>query len=101
MADTLSKVKPADPLKIHAGTFSKFVGSARDYLQRQQSAGQKPTQAARQAGIVLVEKTSGAGRGRFDVVGINSSVFTPTAAGAMARAARRETYTSPSLSQRP
>jgi len=77
MGDTLKKAKPGDPLRIPAATFNTFVDSARDYLQRKQGTGQKPTQAFRQTGIVLVKNASGADRGRFDVLGIDAPIFTP------------------------
>jgi len=78
MADTLKKVKSGEPLRIPAATFNTFVDAARDYLQRQQGTGQTATQTFRQTGIVPVKNASGADRGRFDILGIDSPVFTPT-----------------------
>ena len=52
MRGCLAKVKSGDALKIPAATFNTFVDSARDFLQRQQGTGGKPTQAFRQTGIV-------------------------------------------------
>ena len=78
MTNVLRKVKSGDPLKIPAATFNTFVDSARDYLQRQQGAAQKPTQAFRQTGIVPVKNGSGTDAARFAVLGIDGPIFTPT-----------------------
>ena len=78
MGNQLGKVRSGDPLKIPAGTFNTFVDSARDYLQRQQGTGGRPTQAFRQTGIVPVKNGSGTDRGRFGVLGIDGPIFTPT-----------------------
>jgi hypothetical protein len=80
MADSLKKVKSGDPLKIPATTFNTparrslggggFVDSARDYLQRSQGTGQRASRSVSDAGVLLVKNSSGAGRGRFAVLGI-------------------------------
>ena len=49
-----------------------------DHKHRQQASSQTERQAFRQAGIVLVKNGSGADRQRFDVLGIDSPVITPT-----------------------
>ena len=64
---TLTKVQSGDSLNIPAATFNTFVDSARDYLQRQQGTGGKPTQAFQQTGIVPIKNASGADVGRFAV----------------------------------
>jgi len=74
----MNKVKSGDLLRIPAATFNTFVDSARDYLQRQQGTGGRPTQTFRQTGIVPVKNNSGADRGRFAVLGIDSPIFTPS-----------------------
>jgi len=58
-------------------TFNTFVDAARDYLQRQQGTNQKPTQAFRQTGIVLVRNDSGGDLNRLAVLGIDSPVIDP------------------------
>ena len=74
----MKKVKPGESLSIPAQTFNTFVDSAQDFLNRRQSTSQRPTQSFRQTGIVLVKNNSGADRGRFDVLGIDGPIFTPT-----------------------
>ena len=78
MGDSLKKVQSGDPLVIPAQTFNTFVDAARDYQQRAQNRGQKAQPGFRQTGIVPVKNVSGYDCGRFDVLGIDSPVFTPT-----------------------
>ncbi len=77
MSDTLRKVKSGDPFKMPAATFNAFVDAARAHRQRQQASSQQPKPAERHSGIVLVRNDSGAGRDRFDVLGIASPIFSP------------------------
>ena len=79
MGDALKKVKPGDPLAIPAAMFNTFVDAAKDYLSRQREQGQKATPAGRCGGIVLVRNDSGADPGRFEVLGVSTPLFTPTA----------------------
>lgn len=76
--DSLKKVKSGDPLRIPARTFNTFIDSARDYLQRSQSSGGRPTQSVRQTGIALVKNDSGTDVDRFAVLQITGPLFTPT-----------------------
>jgi len=74
----MKKVKSGDPLVIPAPTYNAFVDSAVDHKARQQSSSQADRQAFRQSGIVLVKNASGADRQRFDVLGVDAPVITPT-----------------------
>jgi hypothetical protein len=76
---SLRKVKPGDPLAIPAATFNTFVDAARDFLARQHQQGQSGTPSGRHNCIVLVRNDSGAGRQRFDVLGISGPLFDPAA----------------------
>jgi len=78
MADALRKVKSGDPLVIPAATFNTFVDAARNYLQRRQSQGGRATPSARDSGIVLAKNATGYDQDRFDVLGVDSPVITPT-----------------------
>jgi len=78
MADTLKKVKPGDPLVIPAATFNTFVDAAQDFLRRQRDIGRTPAAERPPFETVLLKNASGADRGRFDVLGIDGPVFTPT-----------------------
>jgi len=78
MGDAMKKVKSGDPLVIPAPTYNAFVDAAVDHKGRQQASGQAERQAFRQSGIVLVKNASGADRQRFDVLGIDAPVITPT-----------------------
>lgn len=71
MSDPLRKVQPGDPLKISAGTFNTFIDAAQDFQQRQRSQQQRPRSSFTDHGTVLVRNDSGAGRERFDVLGIS------------------------------
>jgi hypothetical protein len=78
MSDPLKKVKPGDPLKIPASTFNTFIDTARDFRARQQATSQQPRPGVKRDAVVYVRNNSGADRGRFDVLGINTPVFTPS-----------------------
>ena len=74
----MKKVQSGDPLKIPAATFNTFIDAARDFRSRQQGRAQNAQPGFRQSGIVLVKNASGSDRGRFNVLGIDSPIFTPT-----------------------
>jgi len=78
MGDTMKKVKSGDPLVIPSQTFNSFIDAAQAHKARQQASNQTDRQAFRQSGIVLVRNGSGADRSRFDVLGIDAPVITPT-----------------------
>jgi hypothetical protein len=78
MGDCLKKVKPGDPLAIPAATFNTFVDAAQDFLRRQRDVGRTPVADRPPFETVLLKNASGADRGRFDVLGIDAPVFTPT-----------------------
>jgi len=78
MADVLKKVQRGQQLVIPASTYNAFVDAAQDYQRRklsQQSTGQS---TSRDADMVLIKNGSGADRARFEILGINTPVITPT-----------------------
>ena len=77
MGDHLKKVQSGDALKIPAATFNAMIDAARDHRQRQRDRGRDAKPAFRQTGIVPVKNASGADRDRFDVLGVDSPIFTP------------------------
>ena len=74
----LKKVKPGDPLNIPAETFNTLIDAAHDFQARQQVIGRQSQRQARATGIVLVRNDSGEGRDRFDILGIDGPLITPT-----------------------
>jgi len=80
MGDPLQHVQPRDPLKIPAQTFNIFCDAAEDFLKRRRGIGGQAAGPGdlRQTGIVLVKNSSGAARERFDVLGIDGPLFSPT-----------------------
>ena len=78
MGDALKKVKSGDPLVIPSQTFNTFIDAARAHKASQQASSQAECRAFRQSGIVLVKNASGADRQRFDVLGIDSPLISPT-----------------------
>ena len=74
----LCKVKSGDPLEIPAETFNAFVDAAIAHRRRQQSSTQTARDSARQTDIVLVKNSSGVDRNRFNVLGVDGPLFTPT-----------------------
>ena len=78
MGDNFKKVQAGQPLKIPAETFNAFLDAARDFRARQQSRETQSQQTFRQSGIVKVKNSSGADRGRFEILGIDRPIFTPT-----------------------
>ncbi len=78
MGDVMKKVKTGDPLAIPARTFNAFIDAARDHQDRQRGRDRGALRRLRQNGIVPVKNASGADRDRFDVLGIDAPLFTPT-----------------------
>jgi len=78
MADMLKKVAPGEPLAIPARTFNAFVDAARDFHSRKLGQEQGSQPAGRHSGIIFVRNDSGADRQRFDVLGIDTPIFTPS-----------------------
>jgi len=74
----MKKVQSGDALKIPAATFNTFIDAARDFRSRQQGSHQTAQQRFRSSGIILVKNTSGYDRERFDILGIDGPIFTPT-----------------------
>jgi hypothetical protein len=78
MADVLKKVQRGEPLVIPASTYNAFVDTALDYQKRKLSRQSTGRSSPRDADLVLVKNTSGADRARFEILGINTPVITPT-----------------------
>ena len=78
MPDSFQKVQSGQPLKIPAETFNAFLDAAQDFRSRQQSRTRDAQPTFRQTGIVKVKNASGEDRGRFDILGIDRPLFTPT-----------------------
>ncbi len=78
MSQALGKVQPGDKLRIPAAAYNAFVDTAMDLRRRQQSQEQGATPEQRQTGIILIRNDSGEDRARFDVLGVQSTVITPT-----------------------
>jgi len=78
MGDAMKKVKTGDPLEIPARTFNTFVDAARAFQGRQRDQGQTPQARLPRNGIVPVKNASGADRERFDILGVDAPIFTPT-----------------------
>lgn len=78
MADNMKKVNSGDPLNIPAETFNTFVDSARDFKKRQRDITRGQTQTINRSETILVRNDSGADRDRYDVLGIDGVIFTPT-----------------------
>ena len=78
MGDNFKKVQTGQPLKIPAETFNAFLDAARDFRARQQSRETQSQPTFRQSGIVKVKNSSGADRGRFEILGMDRPIFTPT-----------------------
>ena len=80
MTEPLNKVQRGDPMRIPASTFNTFVDAARHFRAQQHSSGPQPIahQGERSPVVVYVRNDSGADRDRFDVLGIDGILFTPT-----------------------
>ena len=76
--DVMKKVQTGDPLKIPAETFNTFIDTARGFRASQQNVRRQLQPAFRDTDIVLVRNDSGDDRQRFDVLGIDGVIFTPT-----------------------
>lgn len=76
--DPLKKVRPGDALEIPAAGYNAFVDAARAEQMRRQGINRSAKPGFAQTGIVLVKNNSGADRGRFDVLGVDAPIFTPT-----------------------
>ena len=74
----MQKVQSGQPLRIPAETFNAFLDAAQDFRNRQQARSRDPQPTFRQSGIVKVKNASGEDRGRFDILGIDRPIFTPT-----------------------
>jgi len=73
----LKKVQSGSPLVIPAQTFNAFIDAARDFQERQ--LGQSRTGVPDSIGdLVLIKNASGADRDRFNILGIDGIVISPT-----------------------
>ena len=76
--EALRKVTSGQRLVIPAAAYNSFVEAAMDLHARRQETGRAAEASRPQHTMVLVRNDSGADRGRFDVLGVDSSIFTPT-----------------------
>jgi len=76
--DVMKKVQSGDKLKIPAETFNTFIDTARAFRADQQNLVANPRPVLRDRDVVLVKNQSGADRKRFDVLGIDDALITPT-----------------------
>ena len=76
--DTMKKVQAGDKLKIPAETFNTFIDTARGFQAAQQNVRRQLQPEFHDTDIVLVRNDSEADRQRFDILGIDSVIFTPT-----------------------
>jgi len=78
MGDTMKKVQTGDPMVVPASTYNAFIDAATDLHQRQPNATQDAKAAGDREGVVLIKNDSGADRLRFEVLGIDGPVYSPT-----------------------
>jgi hypothetical protein len=78
MAEVLRKVQAGDRLQIPAVTWNTLLDVAQERQARSQNQTGESQPRGLAAGIVLVKNASGADRERFDVLGIDGPIFTPT-----------------------
>ncbi|MCC7350222.1 MAG: hypothetical protein IT446_06600 [Phycisphaerales bacterium] len=74
----MKKVLSGQPLSIPASEYNAFVDAAMEHRRRMAALDQGPLNMALPANRVLVRNDSGGVRGRFDVLGINGVVVSPT-----------------------
>ena len=74
----LNKVKSGDPLSISATTFNTIIDATRFYQNQQHDTRQQPILPQRNNSIVLVRNDSLGDRSRFEVLGINGVLISPT-----------------------
>ena len=75
--DPFKKVQPGQQVRIPAEAYNSFIDAAR-FVRQRHNGFQQTGDIFRQTGIVKVRNDSGADRARFDVLGIDSPVITPT-----------------------
>jgi len=73
------KVAPGDPQNIPAEAYNAFIDAALAHKRNGKNPGGRSSMQPQNSGVVTVCNASGAGRNQFDVLGIDSPVFTPTA----------------------
>jgi len=76
--DAMKKVKSGDPLSIPAETFNTFIDAARAWRAQQHNRAGAPRELLHDADVVLIRNDSQSDRQRFDVLGIDEVIFTPT-----------------------
>jgi hypothetical protein len=77
MAD-LRKVKPGELLTIPASAYNAFVDAALDYQGRMLNLEKTGMAAGQNGNLIVVKNNSGADRDRFQILGIDSVVISPT-----------------------
>ncbi|HET6494184.1 MAG TPA: hypothetical protein VFH61_02330 [Thermoleophilia bacterium] len=74
----LNHVRIGDELRIPAGTYNAFVDAARAHAGSMDLASGGNVTGTPQTGIVLVRNDTGATRARFDILGVDGVIVTPT-----------------------
>ena len=74
----MNKVKVGNSLKIPAATWNTLLDVAQERQVRSQNQTGEAQPHGLPAGIVLVKNSSGTDRARFDILGIDGPIFTPT-----------------------
>ena len=77
--DDLRKVQAGQQFTMPANAYNSFIDAARFVRGREQDRQSKSERVFRQSGIVLVRNASGSARERFDVLGIDAPVVSPSA----------------------
>src|SRR5262245_46284476 len=78
MGDALRKVQDGQRIRIPAAAYNAFVDAANDFKRRSTSSGREPETALRDRNVLLIRNDSGEPRERFDVLGIDRPIFSPT-----------------------
>lgn len=79
MTGKLRHVQRGDPFPTDAGTLNAWNAAAMAHAIGQGGTGEGNFTPASDSGVVLVKNTSGVGRERFDVLGLDAPIITPTA----------------------
>lgn len=76
MPETFKKVVPGDPFVIPAALYNRLVDIASEHGNPEQTV--DSSALFRQTGIIRIKNASGADRARFEVLGIDNVLITPT-----------------------
>jgi len=78
MADPFSKVRPGDELRIPAEAYNAFLDAVSWVKTQQRNLRAGTGNEVTDADMVLVKNASGDDRNRFDILGIDEPIFTPS-----------------------